>query len=193
VARPLQLQFVTSADRVEGLPATEAEVAVVGRSNVGKSSLINALSNRRRLAHVSNTPGRTRLLNIFSVEGGGTVVDLPGYGYAAASKQLRASWQSMIERYLEERDGLVMVIVLVDGAVGPTKLDTAMLDWLRDRRLPHTVVATKHDKVRSSHRQRRAREVATGCQLDPGDVIWVSSEKGTGIARLRQLILTWLT
>jgi GTP-binding protein len=68
-----------------------------------------------------------------------------------------------------------------------------MLDWLRDRRLPHTVVATKHDKVRSSHRQRRAREVATGCQLDPGDVIWVSSEKGTGIARLRQLILTWLT
>jgi GTP-binding protein len=193
VARPLQLQFVTSADRVEGLPATEAEVAVVGRSNVGKSSLINALSNRRRLAHVSNTPGRTRLLNIFSVEGGGTVVDLPGYGYAAASKQLRASWQSMIERYLEERDGLVMVLVLVDGAVGPTKLDTAMLDWLRDRRLPHTVVATKHDKVRSSHRQRRAREVATGCQLDPGDVIWVSSEKGTGIARLRQLILTWLT
>jgi GTP-binding protein len=98
----------------------------------------------------------------------------------------------MIERYLIERDGLTMVIVLVDGVIGPTPLDVAMLAWLRDRRLPHTVVATKHDKVRSSHRARRAKEVAAGCQLDPGDVVWASAEKGTGIPRLRQLVLAWL-
>ncbi|MGF1596500.1 MAG: ribosome biogenesis GTP-binding protein YihA/YsxC [Acidimicrobiales bacterium] len=192
MARPLQLSFVTSADRVENLPESEAEVAIVGRSNVGKSSLVNALANRRKLAHVSNTPGRTRLLNLFEVEGGGSIVDLPGYGYAAASKQLRASWQAMIERYLLEREGLTMVVVLVDGAIGPTPLDTDMLDWLRTNGIPHTVVATKHDKVKSSKRHRRVRDLAAGCSLEPGDIVWVSSEKGTGLDRLRSLLLSWL-
>jgi GTP-binding protein len=196
------MRFVTSADRVDRLPAAEAEVAIVGRSNVGKSSLVNALAHRRKLAHVSNTPGRTRLLNLFALgpdrsgPGGGpplnaTIMDLPGYGYAQASKSLRDSWRDMIEDYLLERDELVMVIVLVDGEVGPTKLDVQMLDWLRAHALPHTVVATKHDKVKSSKRQRRKRDLAEGCELEPGDVIWVSSAKGTGLDRLRSLIRTW--
>ncbi len=197
---PLQLAFVTSADRFERLPASRAEVAVVGRSNVGKSSLINALANRKNLARVSNTPGRTRLLNLFTVDPepgsdgamAATVMDLPGYGYAKASKQMRASWGQMIETYLLERDELVMVVVLVDGEVGPTRLDTQMLDWLRDHGLPHTVVATKHDKVKSSKRQRRKRDLADGCDLEPGDVVWVSAAKGTGIDRLRSLVRSWL-
>ncbi len=201
---PIRLEFVLSGDHVDRLPPTASEVAIVGRSNVGKSSLVNAISSRRKLAHVSNTPGRTRLLNLFSVVEGpagnrsdgrlpATVMDLPGYGYAAASKQLRAGWQRMIEGYLLEREGLAMVVVLVDGEVGPTKLDVQMLDWLRSHGIPHTVVATKHDKVRSSKRERRKRDLAAGCDLEVGDVVWVSAVKGTGIDRLRGLIRTWLS
>lgn len=186
------MRFVTSADRVERLPPSEAEVAVVGRSNVGKSSLINALARSKKLAKVSNTPGRTRLLNLFALDGGGSFVDLPGYGYAKASKADRADWMAMIEGYLLEREGLTMVMVLVDGLVGPTELDVDMLDWLRDNGLPHVVVATKHDKVKSSKRTRRRRDLAAGCGLEEGDIIWVSAQTGTGIDRLRGLVLDWL-
>ncbi|MEL7158140.1 MAG: ribosome biogenesis GTP-binding protein YihA/YsxC [Actinomycetota bacterium] len=192
MSRPLHMEFVTSADRLSGLPPTEAEVAVVGRSNVGKSSLINAIGHSKKLAKVSNTPGRTRLLNLFAVDGGGSIVDLPGYGYAQASKADRATWMAMIEAYLLDREGLNMIIVLVDGLVGPTELDVDMLDWLRDHDLPHTVIATKHDKVKSSKRTRRKRDLAAGCQLEEGDVVWVSAHTGTGIDRLRSLLLDWL-
>jgi GTP-binding protein len=183
---------VTSAPTVRALPPTPAEVAVVGRSNVGKSSLINALANRKNLAHVSRTPGRTRLLNLYEVDGGGSLVDLPGYGYAAASRAERARWPAMVEGYLLGRHGLAMVVVLIDGAVGPTPLDRQALDWLRANAVPHTVVATKHDKVRPSHRPRRAREVAAGCDLEPGDVVWVSASTGHGIDHLRGLVRSWL-
>ena len=182
-----------SGDDVDSLPDTEAEVAIVGRSNVGKSSLVNALSGRKKLAHVSNTPGRTRLLNLFTVDGGGSIMDLPGYGYAKAPKHMRDQWGAMIENYLLEREGLTMVIVLVDGEVGPTKLDLQMLDWLRANRLPHSVVATKHDKVKSSKREKQKKVVAEKVDLEPRDVIWVSAHKGVGIDRLRGLILHWLS
>lgn len=188
----LGMDFVMSADDVANLPESEAEVAIVGRSNVGKSSLINALANRKRLAHVSNTPGRTRLLNLFTVDGGGSIMDLPGYGYARAPKHMRDQWGVMIERYLLEREGLTMVMVLVDGEVGPTKLDLQMLEWLRAHRLPHAVIATKHDKVKSSKRDKQKRTVAEKVGLEPRDVIWVSAHKGVGIDRLRGLVLNWL-
>src|SRR5262245_6892687 len=194
VSAPLSLTFVTSASDVSGLPASSAEVAIVGRSNVGKSSLLNALGQRRNLAHVAKTPGRTQLLNCYSVGSApdATVVDCPGYGYAAVSKATRAGWQPMIEGYLLARDPLTMVIVLVDGEIGPTKLDVAMLSWLRSSALPHTVVATKHDKVKSSLRERRKRDLAAACQLERSDVVWVSAVKGVGIDRLRDLMRLWL-
>jgi GTP-binding protein len=190
---PLQLEFVQSAEDVSDLPPSVAEVAFVGRSNVGKSSLINALANHRQLAHVSKTPGRTRLLNLFSLRSGGTIMDLPGYGFAKAPPKERAGWQRMIEGYLLDRESLVMVGVLVDGEVGPTSLDVQMLEWLRAYGIPHTVIATKHDKVKSSARNKRRKELAVKCHLEPGDVVWVSASKGTNIPKLRSLVLTWIS
>lgn len=190
---PLPLEFIQSASALDQLPASSAEVTVVGRSNVGKSSLLNAIGARKRLAHVSNTPGRTRLLNLFDIKGHGTFVDLPGYGFANAPGEMRASWQAMIETYLLERENLRMVMVLVDGVVGPTKLDIQMLDWLRSCGLPHTIVATKHDKVKPSKRSVRRREVAEKCQLEEADILWTSASKGDGIDKLRGLVVRWLS
>ncbi len=192
MGQPLQLRFVMSADRLDRLPPSPAEVAVVGRSNVGKSSLLNALARRTRLAHVSKTPGRTQLLNLFELPDGTTVVDCPGYGYAAVSKSMRAGWQQMIEGYLTGRQELVKIMVLVDGEVGPTKLDLQLLEWLRAEDLPFAVIATKHDKVRSSQREKRKKEVAEGCGLDKNQVVWVSAAKNVGIDRLADLVRGWL-
>lgn len=198
MSAPLQLRFVTSAAQADQLPRTGVpEVAVVGRSNVGKSSLINALSNHKGLAKVSKTPGRTQLINYFALgqdadRTDGAVVDLPGYGFAHAPAKVRAAWQPMIEGYLLGRDELQMIMVLVDGEVGPTKLDVQMLEWLRSHGRPHTVVATKHDKVKSSARDKRKKELAAKCDLEPRDVVWVSAAKHVGIDRLRDLVRSWL-
>ena len=196
MSAPLRLAFVQSASRVDQLPESLVEVAFVGRSNVGKSSLVNSLANRKQLARVSNTPGRTQLINLFDVDGSGsesgTLVDLPGYGYAKAAKSIRRDWPEMIEGYILERQNLAMVFVLVDGVIGPTELDQQMLDWLRYNVVPHTVVATKFDKVKSSKRATRKKELAAGCQLDLGDIVWVSATKGDGIDQLRSLVRDWV-
>jgi GTP-binding protein len=185
---PLQLTFVTSATTVRNLPFTAAEVAMVGRSNVGKSSLINALANHRQLAHVSTTPGRTQLLNLFDQPNGPTVMDLPGYGYAKVPERLRNTWQEMIEGYLLDRENLQLIFTLVDGEIGPTKLDVGLLDWVRHMELPIQIVATKLDKVKPSKLGARKTELAAGCGVAPADVMWVSADKGTGIDDLRACI-----
>jgi GTP-binding protein len=190
---PLHLEFVTSAVGLEHLPDSDAEVALVGRSNVGKSSLLNALANRHQLANTSKTPGRTRQLNCYRSVDGGTLVDCPGYGYAKASKVERASWGAMIERYLLERQPLRMVLALVDGEIGPTPLDEALLEWLRHHGLPFVVVATKHDKVRSAQREKRKRDLAAGCGLQRREVVWVSAQSGVNVDHLRTLVRGWLT
>ena len=193
MSTPLRLRFLMSADDVRRLPDSPAEIAFVGRSNVGKSSLVNALANRNDLARVAKAPGRTQLLNCFEVEGLGTLVDCPGYGYAGVPGRVREAWQRMVDTYLLEREPLTMVAVLVDGEIGPTKLDLDMLTWLRANEVPHSVVATKHDKVKAAQRDKRKREVAAACNLAPGDVTWVSAAKGTGKDRLVSLARTWLS
>ena len=196
---PIRLEFTTSAPDVDHLPPSVSEVAFAGRSNVGKSSLINAVANRKDLAQVSRTPGRTRLLNVFTLgeqpvgsDGTARVVDLPVYGYAHVPKHVRATWGPMIENYLLDREPLRMVLVLVDGEVGPTALDLGMLDWVRHSGIPHSVIATKHDKVRSAQRSKRKAEVASRCELEPRDVLWVSAAKGVNIDQLRSRMRSWL-
>lgn len=188
MAPPLRLTFTSSAADVSQLPPSPAEVAVAGRSNVGKSTLVNALAGATKLARTSKTPGRTQLLNCFSTPTGATLVDLPGFGYAKVSATERAAWRRRTERYLVTREPLVMTLLLVDGEVGPTAIDREMLAWLRGHDLAFRVVATKHDKVSPSRRDRRRRELAEACGLDPRAVLWVSAERQTNVDRLRTLV-----
>jgi GTP-binding protein len=192
MSKPLPLTFVRSGKRLTDLPDSPVEVAIVGRSNVGKSSLINALANRKQLAKVSNTPGRTQLINVFTLPTGATVVDLPGYGFAKVPAREQASWRPMIEGYLRGREPLCMLLLLVDGEIGPTKLDLQMIGWLLDEGIPYVVVATKADKVKPSRLAGRQQQVAAACHLEPGDVFWVSAAKGTGLDRLRAHLLDLL-
>jgi len=181
-----------SASAIDQLPEATAEIAVVGRSNVGKSSLINAMANRTHLAKVSKTPGRTQLLNLFRFPDGTTLMDLPGYGYAKVPGRIRAQWGPMIEGYLLGREHLEMVVVLVDAEIGPTPLDLNTMEWLRSEDVPFTIVATKHDKVKSSQRDKRKRDLAAKAGLEVADVLWVSAAKGVNIDVLRTRVREWL-
>ncbi len=167
----------------------DLSIAIVGRPNVGKSSLLNALAGSKKLAKVSGKPGRTQLLNCFVTPDGATVLDLPGYGYAStASAKTRSTWRDRLEQYLLQREGLILTLLLVDGVIGPTKLDLEMLGWLRGYDIPFVVVATKYDKVKASKRHRRQRDLAAACAVAPVDVMWVSAEKNVGIDDLRTMI-----
>lgn len=184
--QPLQdIHFHISASNVTQLGLCHAEIAFVGRSNVGKSMLLNALAHQKQLARVSKTPGRTRLINVFLTGPDRWIVDLPGYGFASGPTAEKAKWQAMIEGYLLGRNTLRMVFVLVDAEVGPTKLDHHMIDWLRHRAIPCRIVATKADKVKPSRQLAQRRDVATALGLQPADIAWVSSSKGNGINDLR--------
>lgn len=188
---PLELRFLRSASDHGQLPQADFEMAIAGRSNVGKSSLINALANRNKLARTSKTPGATQLLNVYeygSEDSGQWLVDLPGYGYAKISKAKQAEMAAMINDYVIERESLAMMIVLIDANVGPTELDVQTIDWLRHIELEFFVVGTKVDKIKASKRGATQRKGADKLGIKSGDVSWVSSEKGTGITELRARI-----
>jgi GTP-binding protein len=142
-------EFMTSAVKKEQYPEGGfPEVAFVGRSNVGKSTIINSLTNRRKLAKVSNTPGRTRLVNFFMIDNTCSLVDLPGYGYAKISKSEKQAWGKIIEEYLMNRPDLKKVVLLVDARHKPTEDDVLMIEYLRHYSIEVIVVATKLDKLK---------------------------------------------
>ena len=186
------IKFLKSETDPAKLGPSVAEVAFVGRSNVGKSSLLNAVCRRRDLARVSSTPGRTRTINVFAATPDRWLVDLPGYGFAAGPEAERQAWAGMIESYLSGRPSLRMVFCLVDAKVGPTKLDLQMLDWLEAEDLPWCVVATKADQVKPSRSAAQRRDVAHAIGLQPGEVGWVSSLKGEGVRELRGAVCALL-
>ncbi len=178
------VKFLLSENDPGKLGACAAEVTFVGRSNVGKSSLLNALF-RKDLARVSSWPGRTRSINVFQAGADRWLVDLPGYGFAQGPEAERARWRKMIEAYLTGRPHLRMVFVLIDAKVGPTSLDLRMIAWLKAMRLRRRVVATKADQVKPSRAVTQRREVAKVLGMQPADLAWVSARDGAGIVELR--------
>jgi GTP-binding protein len=195
VAGPLPLRFLRSYADPAALPHVNAELAIMGRSNVGKSSLLNALAQHKGLAKTSKTPGATRLLNAFEVgaaDSGRWLMDLPCYGYAKVSKTEQAKWAGMLTTYVEERENLVAVLLLIDGEIGPTPLDLQTVEWLEHLERPIVYVATKADKVRPSKSPRRRTELTGKLGLEKRDVRWVSADKGQGIPELRSLVLETL-
>ncbi len=196
MASPLALQFVRSASAAAQLPDSRVELALVGRSNVGKSTLINALANQKKLAKTSKTPGATRLINTYALGDpakGRFLIDLPGYGFAKAPKAEMAKWATMIEEYLTEREQLAGALLLIDAEVGPTRLDLETVEWLQHIDLPMSFIATKADKVRPSKSKARRKDLVAKLGVEKSDVTWVSAAKGTGLPELRGQIDRLLT
>lgn len=157
-----QVQFVISAVKPQQYPtAALPEVAFAGRSNVGKSSILNTLVNRKNLARVGATPGKTREINFFNVENRLHLVDLPGYGYASVSKDRKAAWGESIETYLKFRQQLKLLVLLVDIRHAPSEDDRIMFDWMKQGNVPHAVVATKADKISRGQVKPRLQAIRT--------------------------------
>jgi GTP-binding protein len=169
------------------------EVAFLGRSNVGKSSLINSLLQRKGLAKTSNTPGRTQAINYFEVNEQFYFVDLPGYGYAKVSKAMRQDWGKMAENYLSGSESLVLNIQLIDSRHGPTQLDLQLYEWLRENGKRNLVVATKADKI--SRNELTTNLAAARKSMPDSRIIAYSSKTGAGrdevLAYLEKTIAEW--
>ena len=177
----------------EGL--TCREICVVGRSNVGKSSFINTVTNVGGLARTSSTPGRTRLINMFDInEGEFTLVDLPGFGFAKASKSEKNAWDKLIGGYFENSAKLAHVFVLVDLRIPPQALDKQMLGYLYHFGIPFTVVATKADKLSKAQQARARQTIATDLMIGKDNIIVFSSQSKQGkddvLSRIGQILTT---
>lgn len=142
-------------------PMSHPEYAFIGRSNVGKSSLINMLCNEKKLAYISNKPGKTQSLNFYLIENAWYLVDLPGYGYAKISKKMRKEWERMIHGYLLKRETLQCSFVLIDGRVPPQAIDVEFMNWMGEMRLPFVIVYTKLDKLKEQEREKNIEAIQT--------------------------------
>jgi GTP-binding protein len=185
------LEFLGGTAKKDGWrpDSTLPELAFAGRSNVGKSSLLNALVRRRALARVSKTPGRTREINFFRVNDSFVLVDLPGYGYAKISKERKADWRPMIESYLKRTSQLRGIVLLLDIRRKPSDDDRAMLDFLAEVEIPTIVALTKADKLSKSAIATTANTLAKQLALLPEQIIPFSSRTGEGRAELAQAMM----
>jgi len=165
------------------------EVAFVGRSNVGKSSAINAMLNRKKAARVSGTPGRTQAVNLFRVSEVLCLADLPGYGFAKAPEGARKAWGRLVRRYLINREALALVVCLVDARHPAQKVDIEMLDLLTEAEVPFIVVATKVDRVKRSKQVAHFKTLAEGLRIEPSQIIPFSSTAKEGQGQVWQILL----
>ena len=181
-------EWLTSAASASGFPAPgPPEIAFLGRSNVGKSSLLNALVGRRALARTSSTPGKTRLLNWFRVVRGGRelwLVDLPGYGYAKVAKSERAQWKRWIETYLDGRRTLRLAVLLQDLRRDPGADERLLLEWLAERAVPALAALTKCDKLAPMRRAERVRALGKSPELAAAPIVATAAETGLGLPAL---------
>lgn len=186
--------FLLSAGRAEQFPRGQRpEIAFAGRSNVGKSSMINRLLGRRNLARVSSTPGRTRTINFYLINDRFLFVDLPGYGYAKVSRALKEAWWELVEGYLTERAQLRGVIHIADARHAPTPQDAALEDFLRAAAVPSRLVLTKADQVPRG--QRAALQAVAAARLhlpSPDTTLFFSAKTGEGVPELWRAIEEWL-
>jgi len=191
-----EAQFFISADKLTDLPTPNGiEIAFAGRSNSGKSSAINTLANRNRLAFVSKTPGRTQLINFFSLGNDRFLVDLPGYGYAKVPEAMRVHWQSVLSRYLMERESLYALVLIMDARHPLTPLDHQMLNWFIPTRKPVHVLLTKADKLSKQQATTTLRAVRTELERAyPNCTVQLfSSLKRSGLDEAEAVIGKWLS
>lgn len=190
----LDATFLTSAPDLRRCPPADApEVAFAGRSNAGKSSVLNQLTGNRRTAKVSKTPGRTQLLNFFSVRQGGRLVDLPGYGYAKATVSAQQQWQKAVNHYLSYRDNLVGLVLVMDIRHPNQPFDQDMLGWAKESQLPIHILLNKADKLGRNGQQQALSKLQRQYADHPtASIQCFSATKGSGKEQLLAVLLPWL-
>jgi len=182
-------EFLKSAVEPEGFPPDNLpEIAFAGRSNSGKSTLINALVRKKKLAQTSRTPGKTRLINFFLINEAFRFVDLPGYGYAKVPMSVRSSWKKMVESYLGNRKSLKAVVLIIDARRGPQAEELQILHYLEGKGIPAVIAMTKADKLRSSELRKLEDRLLQDQGMDKTSFTFCSSKKNLGINELRSRI-----
>jgi len=187
------VSFLKSVYSLKQLPdPLHPEIAFAGRSNVGKSSLINKLVDRRNLVKTSASPGKTQSLNFFSIDDRLRLVDLPGYGYARVSIGIRASWEKLITGYLLGRQNLVCVVVIIDVRHELKEYDRDLVEWLRNNRIPFFTVYTKSDKLTGNKLAGNAAALDASLTITPQDRILFSAKTGRGVEELKTIVASYL-